>query len=108
MMDLQLYFGPVLVGVVIDVIEHQGTWFGMLAPALAAERDPTERRVREFIAFCEDWNARCAADLDVNASEFDRFSDLFTSGLWRTQAPDGTVSTIGGAPNFLGGGKISW
>jgi hypothetical protein len=107
-MDLQLYYGPILVGEVSDVFDHQGTWFGTLRPALSADRDPTERRICEFITFCEDFYARCREDRDADASEYDRFSDLFTPGSWRVQAPDGTASEIRDAPNFIGGGEISW
>jgi hypothetical protein len=107
-MDLQLYYGPLLVGDLTEVFEHQGTWFGTFRPAFSAPRGLLDGRICEFIAFCEEFNARAEAGQDHDAAEFDSFDDLLSSGLWRVIAPGGTVSEIKDAPNWLGGGTTCW
>jgi hypothetical protein len=107
-MELQLCYGPIVVGNLTDVFEHQGTWFGTFRAALSADIDPTECRICEFITFCERFDALAGAGADPDPAGFDRFGDLLSSGLWRVLAPGTDVSIIRDAPNFLGGGEISW
>jgi hypothetical protein len=106
--DLKLEYGPLVVGDVTDVFEHQGTWFGTFRPAISAARGPVEFRICEFIDFSKDFNARAAEDEDTDAKEFDRFDDLLSSGSWRVRDPSGAITEIKHAPNFLGGEEISW
>ena len=107
-MDLQLEYGPLVVGVITEVLEHQRTWFGTFRPAFSAAPGPLESRICEFIEFSKDFNARAAADQDTDAAEFDRFDDLVSSGSWRVRDPSGAIVEIKHAPNFLGGDGISW
>ncbi len=107
-MDLQLDHGPIVVGDITEVFEHQGTWFGTFRPAFSVPGVPLERRIREFIEFCKDFTARAASDQDHDAAEFDRFDDLVSSGTWRVRDPSGAITEIKHAPNFLGGDEISW
>jgi hypothetical protein len=69
--------------------------------------DPTMRRLQDFIAFCEGWHARLDSGEDVDASEFDRFSDVLTSGLWATEARDGTIRAVHEAPVFYDS-EVTW
>ena len=107
-MDVQLEYGPLVVGEITDVFEHQGTWFGAFCSAFSDARGPLERRICEFIDFSKDFNARAAADEDTDPAEFDRFDDVVCSGSWRVRDPSGAITEIKHAPNFLGGEEISW
>jgi hypothetical protein len=107
-MNHQLCFGHVVIGQITEVFEHQGTWFGAFRPAFFAAPGPLERRLCEFMAFSEDFNARAAAAQNTDSSEFDRYDDILTSGLWRVLAPSGAISKIRDAPNFLRNGEVSW
>ena len=105
--DLRLQYGGIAVGDLTVVFMSDGTWYGDFRQTLTSPSNPIEQRILEYITFCKDWNVRSYAEDDVDASEFDRFSDLLSSGLWRTQAPDGTVGGISHAPIFRGD-EVSW
>jgi hypothetical protein len=106
-MNLQLYYDKILVGDAIDVFCHQGTWFGRFESRLDLGADIIHKRLHDFIVFCEDWHKRLAAGIGGDASEFDQFRDLLTSGLWLTLSSDAAISKIYQAPSFTGG-ELSW
>src|SRR5262249_22021400 len=104
-MSLQLRFGEVIVGEILDPFVSDNTGFGVFRPSPPAT-GAADRRVREFIAFSEDWHARLKAGADPDASEFDAFRDVWASELWYTMSPDGTVLRIDG-PVFMEG-EVTW
>jgi hypothetical protein len=104
---LRLRYGPVSVGNIADPFVHQGTWFGSFRPSVDDEDSPIAEQVREFVGFCKRWHDRLASGEDVNASDFDRFTDMLTSGLWATEGQDGIASVVDQAPVFSGD-EISW
>ncbi len=106
-LNLQLWFGDVLVAELRDVFPHQGTWFALYHQVVAPENGPAARRLCEFIAFCEKWHERVRLGETPNASEFDQFSDVIYSGLWRLPCPDGTELTMTEGPAFVEG-QASW
>lgn len=106
-MGLQLYFGSILVGYVEGPFEHQGTWFGMLRRVPLDEGEPTQRRLSEYLTFCQAWHDRLAAGEEPEASEFDAFSDVLTSGLWYARDEREAVTPIREAP-VLVDDELSW
>ena len=107
-MGFQLLYGDLVVGDLTDAYEDQGNWYGNFSPAISESRGPLERRICEFIAFCEDFNAQCRTAEDPGPEGFDRFCDLHSTPSWRVRAPSGAVSVIEGFPNFLGDGFVGW
>lgn len=103
-MNLELYFGPDWVGVIGEAFWSDNTGFGMFRPNAADT--PATRRVREYIAFSEEWHERLRAGQPYSADEFDAYRDIHESELWRTVAPDGTTVRITG-PIFVQG-EVTW
>jgi hypothetical protein len=106
-MNLQLYYDKILVGDIIDAFCDQATWFGSFQSRLDLGADILQMRLHDFIVFCEDWHKRLADGIGGDASEFDQFRDVLTSGLWFIHASDAAVSKIDQAPSFTGG-ELSW
>src|SRR5262245_25895225 len=94
-MNLQLRYGSLLVGEIEDAFWSEGTGYGVFRLASGVANDPALRRVREFIAFCEEWHSRLDAEPPPDAAEFDAFRDVWDSGTWNTVSPDGAVCPIG-------------
>lgn len=105
-MSLLLRYGDVIVGEIIDPFISDETGYGLFHPRPASSHDPAGRRVREFIAFCEDWHARLKAGADPDDSEFDAYQDVWDSSSWHTVASDGRISRIEG-PVFVEG-EVTW
>src|SRR5579884_2237526 len=99
--DLELYFGHHLVGTVSKVFYSDLNWYGTLR--LAAE---VAQRLREFIAFSEDWLARADTGCPDEA-EFAPWHDIYNSEDWQTLAPDGALCRIT-CPAFGVGGQLVW
>jgi hypothetical protein len=51
-------------------------------------------RVREYIAFCEEWHERLLAELPCSADEFDPWADIYASTEWRACGPDDRVRPV--------------
>jgi hypothetical protein len=107
-LNLQLYYGSILVGDLNDVIVHQGTWFGHFRQIVASKMGRTEERLCDFIRFCHDFHVRLAEGKDPNAAEFDMYKDVLDSDLWHVPCRDGTVLKIKDGPLFIEGGEVSW
>jgi len=106
-MNLQLHYDKIYVGDITDAFCDQATWLGRFQSRLDSGADILQKRLHDFIVFCEDWHKRLAAGIGGDASEFDQFRDLLTSGLWFTLSSDAAVSKIDQAPSFTGG-ELSW
>jgi len=64
-------------------------------------------RVGEFIEFSREWHVRLVQGRDPDASEFEKFTDLLSSGRWHVTASNGTDQPIVQAPVFVGS-EITW
>jgi hypothetical protein len=105
-MNLELRFGPHAVGVIEGAFWSDGTGYGVFRPAGHPADDPTVRRVREYVAFSEEWHERLKAEAGYSRAEWDAFRDVNSSDLWHVVAPDGTVVRIRG-PVFIRG-EVTW
>src|SRR4029453_3383477 len=76
--EVELWYGAVLVGQVHDAFESDATWYGVLHPSVRAHDGDLQRQVVEYITFSEDWNERnCRAAPDApDAAEFDAYMVL--------------------------------
>jgi hypothetical protein len=104
----ELFYGKVEVGGISSAFCSDDTWHGNFRTAITSEQGPLQRRLCDFIGFCEEWNARCDRGENPDPADFDRYSDVLTSGLWCTSAEDGVVAKIDAAPVFFPGGDVSW
>jgi hypothetical protein len=105
--NLQIWFGSILVADLLNVIVHQGTWFALYRQIVTPEQGKQERRLCDYIAFCEEWHQRLKRGKDPDAAEFDRFEDVLKSGLWHVPCPDGSELTMTEGPLFVEG-EASW
>jgi hypothetical protein len=105
---LELWYGPIRVGIINDAFISDDTWHGLFASDISADQGDLQQRLSGFIRFSEGWNERIGHAQPADTTEFDQYSDLLTSGLWRTRAPEGEVSPIDEAPAFFVGGGLSW
>jgi hypothetical protein len=103
----KLYYDSVLVGEIADPFEHQGTWFGNFTSQLPAAGTETQRRLTDFIAFCERWHQRLKAGDDPDASEFDAFGEVVRSDLWAVVDERGERVPVDEWPVFVEG-EVSW
>lgn len=100
---MRLFYDSTLVGEISDAFTDQGTWFGTFRQKLGDQGE----RLREFIDFCKAWHERLGAGEGGDASDFDNFGEVVTSGLWKVESNDGTVVTIEGCPVFIED-EITW
>jgi hypothetical protein len=106
-LNLQLWFGDVLVADLLDVIPHQGTWFAHYRQVVVPGQGPLQRRLCDFMAFCEAWHQRLLRGESPDAAEFDQFADVIKTGSWRVPCPGGTELTMTEGPIFVEG-EVSW
>jgi hypothetical protein len=108
--ELSLWYGTMLVGQIKEAFSSDATWHGVFEPQVDPADGPVARRVWEFIEFCERWNDRVRASPEEppDATEFDRYTDVLKSGLWRTKDALGQENQIAEAPVFFRGGEVSW
>lgn len=99
--DLQLRLGPEVVGTAERAFCSDFTWYAVFRP------DPgMPPRVREFIAFCEEWHERLRAERPCSAAEFDPWTDIHASPEWRAVSQDGQARVVEG-PVFVEG-EVTW
>lgn len=106
-LDLQLWFGDVLVADLRNALPHQGTWFAEYRQVVAPEQGRLQGRLCEFIRLCECWNERLAHGETPDAREFDPIADVIESEAWRAVAADGDELRMAGGPSFTQG-EASW
>lgn len=106
-LNLQLWFGDVLVADLLNAFPDQGTWFAQYRQVVAAEQGSLQARLCEFIQFCEAWHQRLDRGEDPDAKEFDQYVDVIESASWRVLCPDATYLGVAGAPTFIQG-DASW
>jgi hypothetical protein len=100
-LDLELRFGPDVVGTAEGAFCSDFTWYAVFRPAPGMPP-----RVREYIAFCEEWHERLRSGWAHSAAEFDAYSDIHASGLWQAWGPGGRVRPVEG-PVFVEG-EVTW
>jgi hypothetical protein len=106
-LKLTLFCGPVLVGDLLNVIVHQGTWFALeFRQLVRKEAGKLERRICEYIAFSNEWHDRLIKDEDPDPTEYDRFGQLTKSGSWRIRSKGGEEIPVESA-GFIGK-EVSW
>jgi hypothetical protein len=104
---MKLLYGEVVVGTIDGAFVSDGSWFGDFLQEPVIDGDRVIIRVAEFIEFCKEWHERLAAGADADASEFEQFADLLSSGSWHMRAIDGSDRAIVEAPVFIGN-EITW
>jgi hypothetical protein len=90
-LELQLWYGDVLVAELHQVFPHRGTWFASYELKIAPGEGVLRDRLLEYIAFCDDFDRRIAQGQDHSFAEFDRFDALADTGSWKVPRPDGGV-----------------
>jgi hypothetical protein len=106
-LNLQVWFGEVLVADLLNAFPHQGTWFAQYRQVVTPGQGPVQARLCEYILFCEDWHQRLNRGEQSDAREFDRFADILESPEWRVPCPDGTELRMAQGPGFVQG-EVSW
>jgi hypothetical protein len=106
-LNLQLWFGDVLVADLLDGYPHQGRWFAQYRQIVAPGQGPLQDRLCELIRCCEAWNERLERGETPDLREFDRFADVLESDGWRVPCPDGTELRMTYGPAFFQG-EASW
>jgi hypothetical protein len=106
-LNLQLWFGDVLVADLLNVFPHQGTWFARYRQIVAPGQGPLQQRLCDFIRFCEVWHQRLDHGENPDAKEFDEYADVIESASWRVPCPDGSELRMAEGPIFVQG-EASW
>jgi hypothetical protein len=88
-LELQLWFGDVLVADLHQVFPHQGTWFAPYELKISQGQGTLQDRLLEYIAFTDDFNRRLAEGLDHDFEEFDSFGAIANATSWTVPRPDG-------------------
>jgi hypothetical protein len=106
-LNLQLWFGDVLVAELINAFPHQGTWFAQYRQIVAPGQGPIQARLCAYIRFCEEWHERLDRGEDPDDREFGPFADIIESEAWRVPCPDGIELRMTQGPGFVRG-EVSW
>jgi hypothetical protein len=106
-LELQLWYGDVLVAELHQVFPHQGTWFAPYKLKIALGQGALRDRLLEYIAFTAGFNRRIAEGQDHDFAEFDRFGGIADAGSWKIPRPDGGVMPMEGKMWFVDG-QASW
>src|SRR5690349_15388877 len=102
-LNLQLWFGDVLVAELSGAFPHQGTLLSDYRPVVNPQHGPPAQRVYEFLRFCDEWHRRHSEDhMSADAGEFDSYTDVTRSEAWWVRAPDGAALRMDGSPFFAG------
>ena len=102
-LELQLWYGDLLVADLHEVFPHQGTWFSTYELKISAKEGPLQDKLLKYIAFSEGFNDRIRDGEDHDFAEFDRFDPIPQVGSWRVRLPDGGVMPMEGRLQFAWG-----
>jgi hypothetical protein len=106
-LELEIWFGDVMVAELHGVFPHQGTWFGVYDMKIGQGSGALEDRLLEYIAFCEDFHARIGRGEDHDFAEFDRFGPIADTSSWRVPLLDGGAMPMEGRMLFADG-QAAW
>lgn len=95
-LELQLWYGDMLVADLHQMFPHQGTWFATYDLKIAPGQGALQDRVLEYIAFSEDFHGRMERGEDHDHAEFDRFGPVADTCSWRVPSPDGDAVPMEG------------
>jgi len=106
-LELQLWYGEVLVADLCDVCPHQGTWFGEYELRIPPGEGSLQNRLIAYIAFCEDFNRRVEEGSDHDFDEFTEFLPISDCSSWTARLRSGDSLPMEGRMWFADGG-VSW
>lgn len=98
---MEFRYGQIHIGIITDEFLSDGTWFGRFLKAAVPDPSPLHKRLDDYIAFSVEWHERLRSDLPADATEFDEFGEIISSGEWQTLALGGGVAWIAEAPIFI-------
>jgi hypothetical protein len=103
--NVDLQFNGTSIGKILEVFYSDDTGYGVFHPTASGKESADIKRVRDYIAFSEEWHTRLKQELPHATEEWDQFADVFEA-TWQTVDPEGNVSKIDG-PVFMEG-EITW
>src|SRR5262245_15514949 len=106
-LELQLWFGDLLVADLHQVFPHQGTWFANYDLRIVRGEGTLQDELLKYITFCEDFHHRIADGQDLDFEELDRFAPFTDTGSWNARLPGGGSVPMEGRMWFAGG-QASW
>lgn len=106
-LELQLWYGNLLVADIHRVFPHQGTWFAGYDLRIMPGQGELQDQLLAYIAFCEDFHHRIAEGRDHDFDEFDRFAPIPDSGSWNARLLTGGSVPMEGKMWFADG-QASW
>ena len=106
-LELQLWYGHLLVADLRQVFPHQGTWFAEYDLKIAPGEGTLQDKLLTYIAFCEYFHRRIADGQDHDFEEFDRFAPISDTGSWNARLPTGGSVPMEGRMWFADG-QASW
>jgi len=106
-LELQLWYGDVLVAELHQVFPHQGTWFAPYELKITPGDGALQDRLLKYIAFKEDFDRRVTEGEDHDFDEFDPFGDIADASSWKVPRPDGGAMPMEGRIWFMDG-QASW
>lgn len=104
-LEVQLYYGDLMVAELHRMFPHQGTWFAEYELSIAPGQGMLQDKLLDYIGFCEDFHRRMANELDHDFEEFDNFE--IDSDSWVARLPSGVSIPIEGNMLFADG-QSSW
>jgi hypothetical protein len=98
---IELRYGQIHIGTITDEFLSDGTWFGRFQEAAVPDPSPLHERLHDYIAFSVEWHERLRSDLPADATEFDLFGEIISSGEWQMLALGCGVARLAEAPVFI-------
>lgn len=106
-LELQLWFGNLLVADLHRVFPHQGTWFAEYDLRILLGQGEIQDLILAYISFCEDFHQRIAQGQDHDFDEFDRFAPIPETRSWNARLPNGGSVPMEGRMWFADG-QVIW
>ena len=106
-LELELWYGNLLVADLHQAFPHQGTWFAEYDLKIVRGEGTLQDDLLTYIAFCEDFQRRIADGQDHDFNEFDRFGPITDSASWSARFPTGGSVPMQGRI-WLADGQASW
>ena len=106
-LELQLWYGDLLVADLHRVIPHQGTWFAEYDVRIIPGQGELQDQLLAYISFCEDFHQRIVDGRDHDLDEFDRYVPISDCDSWNARLPTGVSVPMEGKMWFADG-QASW
>src|SRR4051794_14434038 len=88
-LELQLFYGELLVADLHEAYPHQGTWFARCELKISPGEGPLQDGLLEYITFSEEFDRRIEHGEEHDFTEFDRYDSIADTASWRVPRPDG-------------------